>query len=104
MIIRVAAVNTYRMYIEPGSTPGEPEPAGQQANRRSAAGDRRLTNVDRRKSKSDHRRRDENAIEKVTAELRKSFLFESLAPEAGSGEGNAGEFPGISGEAFDARL
>lgn len=94
MIIRVAAVNTYRMYIEPGSIPGGPEPAGQQANRRSAAGDRR-------KSKSDRRRRDENAVEKVTAELRESFLFESLAPEAGN---NAGEFPGISGETFDARL
>jgi hypothetical protein len=84
MAIRVAAINTYRMYIEPGSTPGE----------------RRQSDGERRKAGSDRRRRDENAAERVTAELRKSFLFEHLPPE----ENNADEIPGISGEAFDARL
>jgi hypothetical protein len=104
MAIRVAAINTYRMYIEPGSAPAEPEPARRQSERRLASGDRRQPGAERRKASSDRRRRDENAAERVTAELRKSFLFDHLPPEEGSAENNAGEIPGISGETFDARL
>src|SRR5688572_1237170 len=100
MAIRVAAINTYRMYIEPGGVPGEPEPAGRQSERRLAPGDRRQPDAERRKARSDRRRRDENAAERVTTELRKSFLFEHHPPE----EGSAGEIPGISGETFDARM
>lgn len=63
MVIRVAPVNTYRMYIETGGKPAKQE----------RGADRRQPGRDRRRA--ERRKPEQDALQRLTAELRESFAF-----------------------------
>jgi hypothetical protein len=65
MAIRVAAINTYRRYSEPDGTPGEQQ---RRAERRTPGHDRR---------RAERRKPEQDALERLTAELRASFVFDA---------------------------